>query len=149
MIQFNRLNSQAMKQTISFITLGVNDLVKMKEFYMNCFEWKAIKDDEGIVFFKMNSFILALFPSVELADDIGIGLTGSGFKRMSLAINFNSEKEVDEQCRILRDKGVAIIKPPAKVFWGGYHCYIADPENNYWELAYNPFIELDAAGGIL
>jgi uncharacterized glyoxalase superfamily protein PhnB len=37
--------------------------------------------------------------------------------------------------------GVAIIKEPQKVFWGGYSSYIADPDGFLWEIAYNPFLE--------
>lgn len=137
-----------MKQIVSFITLGVKDLLKMSDFYKNIFGWSTLKEEESIVFFKMNGFILGLFPVDELAKDIGISDNGSGFKRMSFAVNFNSEAEVDEHYLKLLKQGVKIIKPPGKVFWGGYHCYIADPENNYWELAFNPFLVLNDSGEV-
>lgn len=137
-----------MKQSLSFITIGVKNLELMKNFYKNQLGWSTIKEDQGIVFFKMNGFILALFPEEELAADIGIPHDGSGFKRMSFALNFNSEKEVDDNYQELLKKGVNFIKKPDKVFWGGYHCYFADPENNYWEMAYNPFLEMDANGNV-
>ena len=137
-----------MKQKLNFITIGVKDLEKMRNFYSNILGWIPLKVSDGIVFFKMNGSILALFPENELAADIGIENDGTGFKRFTLAINFGSEKEVDEQFEILDARKVKIIKPPAKVFWGGYSGYFADPENNYWELAYNPFLETDAQGNI-
>ena len=46
-------------------------------------------------------------------------------------------------------KGVAIIKSPEKVFWGGYSGYIADPDGNLWEIAFNPFLEMDEEGNVL
>ena len=49
----------------------------------------------------------------------------------------------------LEKKGVKIIKRPGKVFWGGYSGYIADVEDNYWEIAFNPFLELDADGSVV
>jgi catechol 2,3-dioxygenase-like lactoylglutathione lyase family enzyme len=138
-----------MKQALNFLTIGVTDLDKMKNFYVEKFNWKTLKDSDGIVFFKLNGFILGLFPAEELAEDIGIKNDGEGFKRFALAINCRSEKEVDSMFEDLKQKGVKIIKQPGKVFWGGYSGYIADVEDNYWEIAYNPFLELDAVGSVV
>lgn len=138
-----------MKQLLNFVTIGVTDLEKMKNFYIDKFGWKPLKDDNGIVFFKLNGFILALFPEDELAADIGIPNDGKGFKRLTFAVNCKSEKAVDKMFMDLKQNGVKIIKEPAKVFWGGYSGYIADAEDNYWEIAYNPFLQLDDAGNVL
>ena len=43
----------------------------------------------------------------------------------------------------LKHKGVTIVKAPQKVFWGGYSGYVADPDHNYWEIAFNPFMPSD------
>lgn len=138
-----------MKQLLNFITLGVHDLDKMKSWYKEKFGWKTLKDSDGIVFFKLNGFILALFPADELADDVGVKQDGKGFKRFTLAINYKSEQEVDKAFEDLAKKGVKTIKEPQKVFWGGYSGYIADAEDNYWELAYNPFLEMDDKGNVV
>ncbi|MDI3320492.1 VOC family protein [Pinibacter soli] len=137
-----------MQQRLSFLTIGVNDLEQMKDFYIEKFGWTPMKDSDGIVFFKLNGFILSLFPATELAEDISIPQDGSGFKRITTAMNFSSEKEVDEVFAELEQKGVRIVKPPAKVFWGGYSGYVADIENNYWEFAYNPFMAMDENGNV-
>jgi uncharacterized protein len=68
---------------------------------------------------------------------------------MSLAINFNSADEVDQEVNRLRKANVKVIKEPQSVFWGGYSAYIEDPESNLWEFAYNPFLEMDNSGNIL
>jgi catechol 2,3-dioxygenase-like lactoylglutathione lyase family enzyme len=75
-----------MKQLLHFITLGVHDLEKMKDWYKQKFGWETLKDEHGIIFFKLNGFILGLFPADELAEDMGISQDGKGFKRFSLAI---------------------------------------------------------------
>jgi len=105
-----------MNQKLSFITLGVQDLLKAKTFYTEKFGWSPLKDSDGIVFFKLNGIILGLFPVQELANDAGVANDGKGFKRFSMAINLNSEKEVDEAFENLKRKGVTIIKSPQKVF---------------------------------
>jgi catechol 2,3-dioxygenase-like lactoylglutathione lyase family enzyme len=138
-----------MEQRLSFITIGVHDLEKMKHFYMEKFGWAPLKELEGIVFFKLNGFILALFPSHELAKDAGITGEHNGFKRFSLAINMSSEAEVNEMFAKLSARGVNIIKAPEKVFWGGYSGYVEDAENNLWEIAYNPFLVLDEKGNVI
>lgn len=137
-----------MQQRITFFTIGVSDLEAMKNFYKEKFGWETMKDENGIVFFKLNGFIFGLYPKHELAEDIGIKDNGVGFKQFSMAINLNSEKEVDDLFTDLKKKGVKIIKAPEKVFWGGYRGYVADIENNYWEFAYNPFLKLDEAGNV-
>ncbi|HLA50519.1 MAG TPA: VOC family protein [Thermodesulfovibrionia bacterium] len=138
-----------MKQLLNFITLGVDDLDKVKKFYQEKFGWTPLKDSDGIAFFKLNGFILGLFPNNELAKDAGVPDDGRGFKRFTLAINFKTEQEVDKAFDDLKQKGVKIIKAPEKVFWGGYRGYIADIENNLWEIAYNPFLELDSEGNVV
>ncbi len=47
-------------------------------------------DNDGIIFFKLNGFILSLFPANELAEDAGVPNDGQGFKRFTLAICLNS-----------------------------------------------------------
>jgi hypothetical protein len=55
---------------------------------------------------------------------------------------------VDEIIKRLREKGVKIVKEPAKVFWGGYSSYISDLDGNLWEIAFNPYLKLDEKGNI-
>jgi len=139
-----------MDQRINFITLGVKDLARMKEFYQTVFGWETLKDSDGIVFFKLNGFILGLFPEHELASDIGVPhVPAFGFRGFTLAINYNSEAGVDQAFAELESRGVIVVKSPEHVFWGGYSGYVADVEGNYWELAYNPFLELDSEGNVV
>ena len=129
-----------MKQTLTLLTLGVHDFPDMKAWYIEKFGWTPFRENEGIVFFKLNGVILSLYAAGELAEDVGVPQDGKGFKRFTLAINFHSEQEVDQAAEELRKRGVRIIREPERVFWGGYRGYIADPEDNYWELAYNPYM---------
>ena len=138
-----------MDQRLTFITLGVKDLGIMKDFYQNKFGWEVHKEMEGIAFFRLNGFILALYPTTDLASDANIPLSGEGWKRFSFSINFRSQAEVDQQIANLSSRGVNLIKAPQQVFWGGYNAYVEDAEFNLWELAYNPFLVMDAEGNVL
>lgn len=138
-----------MDQRLTFVTLGVNDLAAMTQFYTEQFGWTPMKEMDSIVFFKLNGTILGLFPESALAADIGIPNDGGGFKRFTMAVNYATEQEVDAVFGRLSRNGVRVVKAPEKVFWGGYSGYVADIENNYWEIACNPFLEMDDAGNVL
>lgn len=136
-----------MEQRITLITLGVKNLQRSKDFYQNIFGWEPLESsNESIVFFQLNGLQLALFPQESLADDAGVESDGKGFRGFSLAYNVRSEQEVDALVSALEAKGVRVLKQPEKVFWGGYSSYIADPDENLWEIAYNPFLPLDEKG---
>ena len=101
-----------------------------------------------LVFFHLKGMLLSLYPNDKLAEDAGVDSTGSGFKSFSLAFNAKSEHEVDEIIEDFKNKNVEIVKKPQKVFWGGYSSYIADPDGNLWEIAYNPYLPIDEKGNV-
>ena len=138
-----------MNQHLHLVTLGVRDLEASKRFYEQILEWKVSNaGNEGVAFFQVGGVVLSLFPREELAKDAVIPSEGSGFAGFSLAYNAQSESEVDEIIADLKSKGVKIVKEPQKVFWGGYSSYFADPDNNLWEVAYNPFFPFDEQGNL-
>lgn len=128
----------------------MNDLKKSTQFYEKSFGWeKASSSNENITFFQLNGMMLALFGREELAHDATVPAEGSGFRSFTLAYNARSEADVDSVIKDLRGKGVKIVKNPGKVFWGDYSSYVSDPDSNLWEIAYNPFLELDAMGRVM
>jgi len=141
--------SDHMEQRLTIITLGVSDLKKSTEFYESSFGWKRLSSStENIVFFYLNGIQLALFDKNELAKDATVDNDGTGFKGMTISYNTRSEIEVDEIIKRLKEKGVKIVKEPSKVFWGGYSSYISDLDGNLWEIAFNPYLQLDEKGNI-
>ena len=130
-----------MEQGLSLITLGVRDLKVSRRFYVETLGWQPMAEPEGVVFFDLGGLIVALFPHVELAKDAGLPLgmsVNEPYHGFSLALNKNSEAEVDELFRDLRDKKVRILKEPQRAFWGGHQGYFADPDGHVWEVAHNP-----------
>ena len=111
------------------------------------FGWKkTISSNENIYFFQLNGILLALYPREKLAEDATVNSDGTGFKGFSLAYNTRTKDEVDELIKDLETKGVKIVKRPEEASWGGYSSYIADPDNNLWEIAFNPFLPLNENG---
>ena len=135
-------NDSKMEQRLTFISLGVKDLNNSIDFYENKFGWKRSElSNKELILYQLNGIYLALYSRNELAKDASVDSVGSGFKGFSISYNARSEKEVDDLIKGLRDKGVKIVKEPQKVFWGGYSSYIADPDGNLWEIAYNPYLK--------
>ena len=139
-----------MEQRLTIITLGVSDINVASDFYENKLGWKRHGSSMGdIVFFMLNGIQLAIYPRTELAKDATVPAKGEGFKGFTLAHNVRSEKEVDELIATLKNKGVKVVKEPQKAEWGGYSSYISDPEGNLWEIAFNPYMNLDKAGNVI
>ena len=132
-----------MEQHINYITLGVADLAESRRFYLEVFGWQETAgSNENIAFFQAgNALLLALFCQSALARDAQIPEQSSGFPRFTLAHNVGSEAEVDALFAGFAAKNANIIKAPQKAFWGGYSCYLADPDGFLWEIAFNPFLQ--------
>jgi uncharacterized glyoxalase superfamily protein PhnB len=86
---------------------------------------------------------LALHPRQELADDATLEYHPTEFSGMTISYNAKSEKEVDEIFVQVAKLGATIIKPAQKVYWGGYSGYFKDLDGYLFEVAYNPFWDLD------
>ena len=84
-----------MKQTISFITLGVADLARSRNFYKALGWLEASASQEGIAFFQAGSVAFALFQRDALAEDANVSANGNGFAGFTLAHNVESEAAVD------------------------------------------------------
>lgn len=138
-----------MNQHLHIVTLGVRDFEKSRKFYSKTLGWKASSNsNDDIAFFQAGGVVLAIYPREKLAEDAVIDPEGSGFAGFTLAYNAQSEAEVDAIIADLKSKGVKIVKEPQKVFWGGYSSYFADPDDNRWEVAYNPFFPFDENGNL-
>lgn len=137
-----------MRQTISFITLGVGDLAVSRAFYA-ALGWRESSGSQPeIAFFKAGSVVFGLFQRAALAADANVSPTGSGFSGFTLAHNVASQEEVDRLLGEAAALGASVVQPAGKVVWGGYRGYFADPDGFLWEVCWNPFFPLDAVGNV-
>lgn len=133
-----------MRQKLNLITLGVADIVRSVHFYEQGLGWKrSDKSMDDLVLFPLGGITLALYPLQELSADTTLAYQQSTFSGLTLAYNAQSEKEVEEVLDQVVQLGAELVKPAQKVFWGGYSGYFKDPDGYVFEVAYNPFWELD------
>ena len=138
-----------MKPRINFVTLGVVAMAKMRAFYERLGLVASSASNPNVTFFDANGIVLALFGYHELAEDAGVKAGPvPDFRGVGVAWNGTSEEEVDRIMAHAKSAGATIVKEAQKVFWGGYSGYFADPEGHLWEVAFNPFMPIDADGHI-
>jgi catechol 2,3-dioxygenase-like lactoylglutathione lyase family enzyme len=134
---------------ISLITLGTTDFNRSLAFYRDTLGWTTTaKENDPVAFFALNGCIFGLCGKQELAADAGVDAQGDGFPGFSLAHNLQSIDAVDALFAELKSKGVTIMKEPHKTDWGGYSGYFADPDGYLWEVAFNPYWNIDDDGTI-
>jgi uncharacterized protein len=134
---------------INFITLGVHDMAEMRGFYERLGFVASSASNPSVTFFNANGVVLSLYGYDALAEDAEVKAAAPpAFHGFSLAWNGESEEHVDRIMAHAIKAGGTPVKTPQKVFWGGYSGYFKDPENNLWEVAYNPFAPFDAQGRI-
>ena len=133
-----------MRQKLTLITLGVDDFQKSSDFYEKGLGWeKSDKSMDDLALFPLGGITLCLHPRQELAADATLKSQSPEFAGLTMSYNAKSEKEVDDVMKQVEKLGATIIKPAQKVFWGGYSGYFKDLDGHLFEVAYNPFWELD------
>ena len=139
-----------MKPRITLITLGVDDLERSLRFYRDGLglATEGLTGGESghgaVAFFDLqNGMKLAIWPRGSIAEDAGIAQAAPSPTEFTLAHNVGSKAEVDAVMEEARAAGATILKPAADTYWGGYSGYFADPDGHVWEVAWNPFWELE------
>ncbi len=125
-----------MNPYVSFITLGVDDLDRAKQFYGEGLGW-PIKVSQGpYVAFSpaAGSSTLTLYSRKVLAADAGVPAEGGGFRGVTFSYVVRSNERVDAVLAEAEKAGGAIVRPAQDATWGGYFGYFADPDGNLWKI---------------
>jgi uncharacterized protein len=134
-----------MKNRITLLTIGVDDLERAVAFYRDGLglATDGIVGTEiehgAVAFFKLqHGLTLALWPRTSLAHDSGVAVSPGSPTEFSIGHNVTSRDEVDRVMHEARAAGARVLKPAVDTEWGGYAGYFQDPDGHLWELAYNP-----------
>ncbi len=134
-----------MQQQISVVTLGIADLACSRRFYVEGFGWTPIFENEEIIFYQMNGFVLGTFSKPALEQDMGrTGLSVPG--TFSLAHNVPAQDDVVAVMQQLVKAGGRMIREADAPPHGGFRGYVADPDDHAWEIAWNPAWAIDERG---
>ena len=134
---------------LSLITLGVADIAKSTAFYEQLgFVRSKTASQESVSFFQAGPLVLALWGRDAQRDDAEAAAVWTGNGGIVVAQNVASEDAVDVMMARAEASGARVLKPATKTFWGGYNGYFADPDGHVWEVAFNPFWELDEDGRV-
>ncbi len=138
----------------NIVTLGVTDFGAQRDFYRRL-DWPQVLDSEDFAVFELRGALLALFSVDKLAaDGHAEPEIGRGGIRFSIIISAETPADVDELAEQVRRAGGTITKEPTDAeFFQGRDAYFAEPEGNFWEIAWaapdNPVVAASrrAAGG--
>ncbi|RAK56501.1 VOC family protein [Phenylobacterium deserti] len=136
-----------MQQQIAVVTLGVEDLVRSRRFYVDGFGWTPVFENEEILFYQMNGLILGTWLKAALEADMQRPV-GTGSAAMTLAHNVASAELVSQTLERLVQAGGELLRAPDAPPHGGFRGYVADPDNHAWEVAWNPSWPIDENGHV-
>jgi catechol 2,3-dioxygenase-like lactoylglutathione lyase family enzyme len=137
-----------MRQRVTVITLGVDDLARARAFYQ-ALGWRSNTPEElGVFFFQAGDMVISLWDRDSLAEDSGVA-RGAGYGAVTLALNVESPAAVDEVMAEAEAAGATVTRAAGETFWGGYSGVFTDPDGHPWEIAHNPHWTLTPDGGVI
>ena len=136
-----------MIQSISLVTLGVQDYERAKAFYA-ALGWTPTREMQETAFYQANGVVFVLWARSKLADDMGIADDGATWSGIALAHNVATRDDVDTITQQAREAGAEITREPAETFYGGYAAGFRDLDGHVWEIAHNPGFGLAADGSV-
>ena len=135
---------------LTFITLGARDIGKLSSFYKGVGWPTAFEAPDGFTAFQLGGVVLGLWPVEKLAAEAAPGAAppGGGWTGVTLACNVDARDHVDSVFKGWVAAGATPITEPFDLDWGGRTSYVADPEGNRWEIAWNDAVVFDDRGGV-
>src|SRR4051812_50138201 len=108
-----------MDRRLTVVTLGVRDIERSRQFYVDGLGWRtAAGSNEHILFLDMGGVVLALYGVEHLADDACLKV-GTGFGGGTLAQNVRSPGGVGAALAQAVAAGGEMLKAGPRGVWGG------------------------------
>jgi len=134
-----------MHHQISVITLGIGDLRRSRRFYVEGFGWTPVFENDEVIFYQMNGFVLGTSQKSALEEDMNrSGLSSPG--AFSLAHNVPRQGDVEGVIEQLVNAGGGLLRSADAPPHGGFRGHVADPDDHAWEIAWNPNWSIDENG---
>jgi predicted lactoylglutathione lyase len=129
------------------LMLGVDDLVRSRQFYENGLGWKpwGARQSKTSVKYMAGGVVIAMIDRDYVAREAGL-TTGSGLVGIVLVINVSLREDVDRVADSVVSAGGTVTSPPRHRDGGLYSSYFTDPDGNPWEVVWNPHMPMDERG---
>ncbi|WP_253944814.1 VOC family protein [Paenibacillus sp. NEAU-GSW1] len=123
----------------------------LRTFYKNMGWTETDWSSDNYSVFKTAGGMLSIWSIHEMTKDVTIPVsdTPDYFRGVTLSINVDAPSQVDEVIEKAKEAGAKILTDAHDAFWGGRSGSFFDPENNYWEIAYNPNSVFDERGAMI
>ena len=128
------LQSAAWAKSIGAITLFVEELESVKDFYQKVFELLVIFEDDNSVVFRFDKTMINLLQTAsapELIEPATVASSDAGH-RLVFTIHVD---DVDARCAQLAAHGVELLNGPMDRPWGIRTASFVDPAGYIWEIA--------------
>jgi len=139
---------------ISLVTVAAYSVPKLREFYLSL-GWAEteISSDQYAVF-RTSGVLLSIFPIEEALREAGLESIQQDkvspiFKGITLSINVEKPEQVDYILEEVQKHGGRLLNGPKDASWGGRIGHFMDPENNLWEVAWNPTAVFNEYGAMI
>ncbi|MBU8697094.1 MULTISPECIES: VOC family protein [Bacillus] len=118
-----------MKYTI----LYVNDVEASIHFYQHVLGFPMKLRVESYVEFDTGDVTLSINSRRDVKDALGLPVPEANQASQTFEIGFVVD-DVEQTIAAMKEKGVSIIKEPAKKPWGQTVAYVADPDGHFIEI---------------
>ena len=130
----NKTNSPSWAQNIFAITLFVEDLESMKQFYKNVFDLTIGFEDNNSAVFKFGDTLINLLDTSAADELISPAKAGSRDAGSRFVFTIHV-RDVDQMCEDLKARGVVLLNGPVDRPWGVRTASFMDPAGYIWEIA--------------
>ena len=118
---------------LAAITLFAEDLPATRQFYLDVFGLPVVFEDESSAVFQLGGTLINLLDvaaAPELIEPARVGDPDGQRFVFTLEVD-----DVDEKCRELAQRGVALLNGPVDRPWGPRTASFRDPAGHVWEVA--------------
>lgn len=138
-------------QRVTLITIGAWDVPKLRAFYKGLGWQETDWSSDDYAVFKNAGCMFSIWSIDELSKDAETNIPSDPgfFRGVTLAINVETREQVDDVLSEAEAAGARINRPASDRFWGGRSGCFLDPENNAWEVAFNPNAVFDDKGAMV
>ena len=124
--------AQQALDSISAISLFVEDVPAAKAFYEDVFGVETVFEDESSACVRFDGLFVNLLDVSAAGEQVDRVANREAGSRFQLSIWVD---DVDSVCETLRARGVALLSGPVDREWGMRCATFADPAGHSWEVA--------------